>query len=347
MARGTKYEALTNYLKTCGRDRVTMTFDQISRLGAELPPSAYKYPALWSNGYGSLSFGWLNAGYVATVRLTQQVVEFVENRGEASRYLEAAGSQGIEEPSVSIGHGDDPSTFADHVDVGYYASRALSYYSDLANDENARYRSWEHCYSFFAANHRAPDEQTLDWMCLHLAWYLASWGMLRGGAFLLQKDYKVHLPVVRLLTGDRAANLYRLSIQELCRGEKVDEIMELSEEIVAAYRQKTKREDLDGGQTASETLVTKILLGTIGCAPAYDRYFKQALRASGVAAGNFSKRSILQLAEFYRAHLGDFENCRAAISANGLEYPPMKVLDMCFWQVGFDADNGDQELGIV
>ena len=35
-----------------------------------------------------------------------------------------------------------------------------------------------------------------DYLSLHLAFYLASWGMYRGSSFLLQKDYKVLVPIV-------------------------------------------------------------------------------------------------------------------------------------------------------
>ncbi len=334
MAKGAKYVGLTNYLRGCGLDRLNLTFREISNLGAELPSSAYKWPALWSNGSGgSLSCSWLAVGYVSgSVNLPQEMVEFVYDPVRADAFLDGDGAQASYKPVAAT---------TSSPDIDYYTRQAMEYYALMSGDENSRYRSWEHCYSFFAENRHNPDERTLDLMCLHLAWYLASWGMLRGGSFLLQKDYRVHLPVVRILTGEKAARLYHLPIGELYRGEAVDEIMALSNEIVDAYQQKTKRDELDGGKTASETLVTKILLGTLGCAPAYDRYFKQALRQSGIASGTFGRRSLLQLAEFYRANQEKLEACRKAISANGVEYTPMKVLDMCFWKIGFDSGEED------
>lgn len=36
------------------------------------------------------------------------------------------------------------------------------------------------------------DDKTFDHGCLHLAFYLASFGILRWGLFLLQKDYRIH-----------------------------------------------------------------------------------------------------------------------------------------------------------
>lgn len=71
---------------------------------------------------------------------------------------------------------------------------ATNFYHEAKRDENGRYRSWEHCYSNFY-HARGKDNADLDYLSLQLAFYLASWGMYRGSSFLLQKDYKVHIPV--------------------------------------------------------------------------------------------------------------------------------------------------------
>ena len=47
--------------------------------------------------------------------------------------------------------------------------------------------SWRHCYKAFYENRNKTDEQTLDYLSLHLAFYLASWRIYRGSSFLLQK----------------------------------------------------------------------------------------------------------------------------------------------------------------
>lgn len=75
---------------------------------------------------------------------------------------------------------------------------STSFYNDLKIDENGRYRSWEHCYSNFC-HAREKVEVDCDYLSLQLAFYLASWGMYRGSSFLLQKDYKIHIPVVKEL----------------------------------------------------------------------------------------------------------------------------------------------------
>ena len=69
------------------------------------------------------------------------------------------------------------------------------YYEFIKNNKNARYKSWEHCYSIFAKNQNKTDDETVDLLCLNLSFYLASWGMYRS-SFLLQKDYKIHKDAV-------------------------------------------------------------------------------------------------------------------------------------------------------
>lgn len=60
--------------------------------------------------------------------------------------------------------------------VDLIISSSTSFYSDLKQDENGRYRSWEHCYyNFYNAPGRA-DANT-DYLSIQLAFYLASWGM--------------------------------------------------------------------------------------------------------------------------------------------------------------------------
>ncbi len=67
-----------------------------------------------------------------------------------------------------------------------------AYHDETIKVTNHRLKSWEHCYKFFKINHQNLDDQKImDLACLHLAFYLASWGMLRN-SFLLQRDYLIH-----------------------------------------------------------------------------------------------------------------------------------------------------------
>ena len=88
----------------------------------------------------------------------------------------------------------------------------------------------------------------------------------------------------------------------------------------------------------SETLITKILLGTLGCVPAYDRYFKAGVRKTKVASGNFSLLSVRDLARFYQDNLNSLETVRNKMTVDGMDYPQMKILDMGFWQAEKDKN---------
>ena len=69
------------------------------------------------------------------------------------------------------------------------------------------------------------------------------------------------------------------------------------------------------------------MLGTIGCIPAYDRYVKSALKRLQAPSQTLNKKSIKWLVDFCR-------NSNIFKYKNSVEYPPMKILDMCLWEYG-------------
>jgi len=89
----------------------------------------------------------------------------------------------------------------------------------------------------------------------------------------------------------------------------------------------------------TDTLVTKILLGALGCVPAYDRYYVQAVRQYGISVGGYDRRSVKDVAKYYLKYQDEFEKVRSELSAYGTEYPVMKIMDMCLWQVAFENDS--------
>ena len=75
-----------------------------------------------------------------------------------------------------------------------------------------------------------------------------------------------------------------------------------------------------------------------GCVPAYDRYFKDAVRKYQVCSSNFNERSVFQLYSFYNDNKERLENLRKQFETEGILYPPMKLIDMCFWQICIDLE---------
>ena len=337
--RISKYQPLTDFLLNCGQISIRLTFSQIEEIiGSELPSSAHVHSVWWVNSNQTTCVHWLKAGYIITqYSLDNQYAVFQKNDKEANYYLSKMPAQ-----STNQSHKTHRDQLTPHIirepviSCEELIAASQKYTNEIRQDAHARYLSWEHCYSYFQSHRQNPSDEELDFMCLHLAWYLASWGMLRGGAFLLWKDYKVHLPVVKLLLSEEYSDLNNCTPESLANESTVEKILNLADHIVSIYWDIT--EETGEGKRASDTLVTKILLGTLGCTPAYDRYFKSGLSITGVAHQRFGKRSLLELACYYIQHKEEMEIFRKKISENRVEYTPMKVIDMCFWQVGFDAD---------
>ena len=110
----------------------------------------------------------------------------------------------------------------------------IQFYKEILDDRYHRYCSWEHCYLHFRRLRLVKSNADIATATLHLAFYLASWGM----------------PTLHV--------------------------------------------------SPTDTLVTKVLLGTLGCIPAYDTFF-----INGVTCWS------------------------------GITYPVMKLADMYFWSLGY------------
>lgn len=212
---------------------------------------------------------------------------------------------------------------------------AQAFYADARANENGRSRSWEHCYRVFrdARTDPSPD---CDYLSLHLAFYLASWGMYRGSSFLLQKDYRVLVPIVEKILKSEYDCLFGVACADLRESEVQDRLEKLYKCIAKYFG--PIRDEIAGRKVASSVspvLITKILMGTLGCVPAYDRFFQDGVATYKVTTREYSPESVLRLVDFYEEHNDRLEEARRGMRVGDLIYPQMKVLDMGFWQVGF------------
>jgi hypothetical protein len=218
---------------------------------------------------------------------------------------------------------------------------AQTFYDDARANENGHSRSWEHCYRAFrdARTDPSPD---CDYLSLHLAFYLASWGMNRGSSFLLQKDYKVHTPIVEEILKPEYDCLFGVACADL-REDEVQTMLTNVYNYIANHFDPI-RDQVAGRKVespVSPVLITKILMGTLGCVPAYDRFFQDGVAKYKVTTQEYSLNSVLRLVDFYEAHNDRLEEARRGMRTEDLTYPQMKLLDMGLWQVGFEKDAGD------
>jgi len=213
---------------------------------------------------------------------------------------------------------------------------AQTFYEDARRDENGRSRSWEHCYRVFR-DARTDPSPNYDYLSLHLAFYLASWGMYRGSSFLLQKDYKVLVPIVEEVLKSEYDCLFGVACAAL-RDPEVQGSLENLNKYIAKHFEPI-RDEVAGRKvpsSVSPVLITKILMGTLGCVPAYDRFFVDGIKKYKVTTQEYSLKSVLKLVDFYEEHNDHLEEARRGMRVGDLTYPQMKLLDMGFWQIGFE-----------
>ncbi|MBU2576448.1 MAG: hypothetical protein KKF50_01880 [Nanoarchaeota archaeon] len=214
------------------------------------------------------------------------------------------------------------------------------FYGSINSIKDHRYKSWEHCHNYFKKiKDKDLSENELDLAQLHLAFYLASWGMYRGSSFILQKDYTIYKKIVKIILEGRYILLWDLK-SNLKNKEIYKNFLELYEEIekelIKARRGINEHNDLSekkrksfNKEKISEILITKIILGTIGSIPAYDRYFKRGLKLKNETQKFNKERSLAKLIHFYK---NNFDEINSLSDKYG--YPPMKIIDMYFWVLG-------------
>ena len=159
--------------------------------------------------------------------------------------------------------------------------------------------------------------------------------MYRGSSFLLQKDYKIHTTAVIEIMKPEYDRLLGLTYEDLLDDEVTNLLEELSNQLSTHYNN-VRTTVIGHVQTpVSNILITKILLGSLGCTPAYDEYFKKGIRETQVSIGNYNTNSLRRLADFYRTNAERLEKIRKKMQINdAIIYPQMKLLDMGFWQIG-------------
>ena len=197
-------------------------------------------------------------------------------------------------------------------------------YLEKSKNEFHRYNSWNHCYNAFG-NHNLLDEQ----LALHLAFYLASWGMYRGSSKLLQKDHLVHLGAVKII--QEFKHLRSDSNKEI-KAEGIESLLILIKRLKEYY--------LSHSVTPTMTLISKIILGALASLPAFDRYFIAGVKVEDHSFKCLNKKSIEELFLFLEQNEeGLREIQEEELAKSDVFYPKMKLIDMYFWERGFKYQN--------
>ncbi len=212
-------------------------------------------------------------------------------------------------------------------------NRAPDIEANIANYLGARrptdrYTSFDYCFNYFQSHReegRVSDlveGPALQVSCLQLGFYLASWGMYRGSTVLLQRSLRYLAPVVEVIATS-PPEIWRVDADGYS-GAGGDLVLKVGNRLRVAFR--------DG---ATDTLVTKTMLGVFGCVPAFDANF-----VNGSGLRTFSRTSLQELAGFYAANREMIDRHRVATldfdtgRPTRHLYSRAKVIDMIFFIEG-------------
>lgn len=117
-----------------------------------------------------------------------------------------------------------------------------------------RYASFDYCYNYFQGFYEKEKIKSLaiagniEFSSLHIGFYLASWGMLRGSSFLLQKSIKHYERLIKVIA-ETDRMVWEIDIDNYS-DENIELLIKTSWHIRNALG--------DSNDYASDTLVTKI-----------------------------------------------------------------------------------------
>lgn len=207
-----------------------------------------------------------------------------------------------------------------------------NYLTGITSDKYHRFKSWDHCFQAFSVSNQSDNH------ALELAFYLASWGMYRGSSGLLQKNHLIHQGTVDIIFSNASQKLKCHETREITKDD-ISAIVSVKKELEKHYNgiKFSKGTDAPKPISATDTLLSKIMLGTLGCVPAYDRYFIAGLKENNMLHIGFHEDSLYELLKFIDDYKSDIHQAQNYVKEKtNLHYPNMKILDMYFWQLGYD-----------
>lgn len=90
----------------------------------------------------------------------------------------------------------------------------------------------------------------------------------------------------------------------------------------------------------TDTIISKIIIGTLGCCPAFDRYFNLGVKELNYNFNKISLKSFEALFQFKKNFEEDlFEIQKELFKIDNYLYPMCKIIDNYFWHEGFGLTN--------
>lgn len=221
---------------------------------------------------------------------------------------------------------------------GNSIQKVVKEFQDTANESHLhrhRYSTFDFCYHHFQKDDYLQD---IEKSCFILWGYLGSWGMLRGSSFLLQDKNPTHFIKFIEYLSTIEKDYWNMDPNDFKDDNKRKRLIEIYNESKAI---------IIPDNQAHLTLLTKILLATIGSTPAFDRYFRNSFRKISQLTENpcsftaFNDNSLKTISNFYSDNQADIDKLSQEIfvldfqnNRTTLNYPKAKIIDMYGFQLG-------------
>jgi len=190
-----------------------------------------------------------------------------------------------------------------------------------------RERSFDLCHQYFISFCDQPsgllEESNRQTSCLHLGWFLASFGMLRNSD-LLSRNLVVFESVIDVVS---QYPLWNVDLDALNVKANVDRLCDCYREINKAFGL--------GQVHCTETLATKVMLGVYGCFPALDTRVINFMKKQSVVHSSHFELNVSRIFEIYMKHQRDYIEARDFLRR--AYYPGAtlaRALDLHAWILG-------------
>lgn len=189
---------------------------------------------------------------------------------------------------------------------------------------NERYASFDFCYNYFYSFYKEnklselANDQNLQLSCLQIGFYLASWGMMRGSSFLLEKSIRSYKALI-ITISKMNPKLWEIDVKNY-NEENISLLLNCKQQIIFALGKENK---------PSDTLITKIMLGVFANIPAFDQYFRKSFKVHA-----FNKKSLVKIKKFYDEKKDDLNSFKLhtfdflTAKETNIIYTKAKLIDM-------------------
>lgn len=199
-----------------------------------------------------------------------------------------------------------------------------------------RYASFDYCYNYFYSFYKEgkikelASNENIQISCLQIGFYLASWGMMRGSTFLIEKSVR-HYNKLIFTISKMDPILWEIDVDSY-NDENIERLLKCKEDIIGALKTEDK--------IPTDTLVTKIMLGVFANTPAFDKFFNKSLKVS-----KFNEKSLIKIRDFYEENKLFIDSLKIFTfeflpldenidNETNIIYTKAKLIDMCGFMDG-------------